>query len=93
MTESSKKVRPTVRQVKAARMLLGLTQAQLAELAGVTTRTIENFEAESREPYDSTLDAIQRALEEEGIGFTNNGGECVCLKRPSKVSTRESVLH
>lgn len=74
-------------------MLLDLTQAQLAELAGVTTRTIENFESESREPYESTLDAIQTALESKGISFTNDGAECVCLSRLATTRTATPVLH
>ena len=61
----------TPEQSKAARALLGLTQADLAERAGVSARTVVNWESHAREPIPVTLAAIQRTLEQLGIIFLN----------------------
>ena len=60
---------PSARQVRAARTLLGLTQAQLASLAGLATRTVENFESESGAPPPFTVLALKVALECAGVAF------------------------
>lgn len=49
--------------VKAMRVRLGLTQAQLAELAGVTQPYIAKIEAATADPRLSTLEKISKALE------------------------------
>lgn len=61
-------------QVLAARNLLGLTQAELAEAAGVSDMTIANFETGKHEPQRGTVEKIQAALERRGIEFTNGTG-------------------
>jgi transcriptional regulator with XRE-family HTH domain len=53
--------------------MLGMTQQTLAELSGVSPRAIADFEAENRKPIKATLAALQRALEEAGVEFTNGG--------------------
>ena len=60
--------------VLAARDLLGLTQAELAELAGVSDRTIANFETGKHDPYEATVEKIRAELERRGIEFTNGDG-------------------
>lgn len=50
-------------EVKAMRKRLGLTQAQLAELAGVTQAYIAKIEAKAADPRVSTLEKISKALE------------------------------
>jgi predicted transcriptional regulator len=50
-------------EVKAMRTRLGLTQAQLAELAGVTQAYIAKIEARAANPRISTLEKISKALE------------------------------
>ena len=60
--------------VLAARDLLGLTQVELAELAGVSDRTIANFETGKHEPYDATVEKIKAELEKRGIEFLNGDG-------------------
>ena len=50
-------------EVKAMRTRLGLTQAQLAELAGVTQAYISKIEARTVDPRFSTLEKISKALE------------------------------
>ncbi len=93
MSESNKKISPSACQVRAGRTLLGLTQAQLAALAGVATRTVEAFESESRDPSELTLVAIKTALESAGVAFANDGAESVCLKRPLAGRPPGVVLH
>ncbi len=58
-------------QVTAARDLLHITQAELAEAAGVATITVFRFEAGQAEPHRSSLEKIQGELERRGIEFTN----------------------
>jgi len=61
----------TAAQCRAARALLGWSQAQLAEVSGVATKTIADFEREERVPYDRTLKDIHEAFEIAAIEFTN----------------------
>jgi transcriptional regulator with XRE-family HTH domain len=63
----------TPAQCRAARGLLGWSQTQLAEASKVATKTIADFERESRTPYDRTLADIERAFEAAGVEFTNGG--------------------
>lgn len=58
-------------QILAARDLLGLTQSELAAAAGVSDKTIQNFEAGKSDPYPVTLEKIRAELERRGIEFTN----------------------
>jgi transcriptional regulator with XRE-family HTH domain len=56
-------------QSRAARALLGLTQADLAAQSGVSLRTIANFESGEHQPIPTISAAIQHALESAGIIF------------------------
>nr|WP_244470472.1 helix-turn-helix transcriptional regulator [Microvirga vignae] len=73
-------------QCRAARALLEWTQGQLAETASVSKKTLADFEAGKRTPYDRTLADIQKALEEAGIQFIpeNGGGAGVRFKDRSR---------
>jgi transcriptional regulator with XRE-family HTH domain len=75
-------------QVKAARGFLSITQAELAERAGLSALTIVTFENEQSTPTEDTLLRIQTALEAEGIEFTNGSTPGVRLLRPPKKSVR-----
>jgi transcriptional regulator with XRE-family HTH domain len=70
-------------QIRGARALLGMTQAKLAELAGISTTGLNNIERGS-DPKASTLRAITAALEEAGVQFIpeNGGGAGVRLAKP-----------
>ena len=57
------------RQSRAARSLLGWTQQQLADTAGVALATIQFFESDKRVPIPNNLTAIRRALEDAGVEF------------------------
>ncbi len=64
-----KKMKISGKQVTAARDLLGLTQVELAQAAGLSTDTILAFEAGKTNPYPSSLLKIVSELERRGIEF------------------------
>lgn len=67
-------------QIAAARELLKITQAELAEAAGVGMRTVVRFETGDAEPHAANLDKIRAELERRGIEFTNGTGMGVRLE-------------
>lgn len=67
------------RQVTAARGLLGITQAELAQAAGLSMDTVFSFEAGQTNPYPRSLEKIVAELERRGIEFTNGTGTGVRL--------------
>lgn len=69
--QSQQKMKIAGSQILAARDLLGLTQSELATAAGVSEKTIQNFEAGKSDPYPATLEKIKAELERRGIEFTN----------------------
>jgi predicted transcriptional regulator len=77
-------VKPSVRQVKAARALLAWSQEDLAVASGVSLPTIWRLEAADGDlgGRQSTVDAIKAALEAAGVEFLdeNGGGPGVRLK-------------
>jgi predicted transcriptional regulator len=62
---------PSGSQIRAARGLLGISAAELAERAGVTWKTIQRFETVEGVPPNrsGTLDKVRVALEAQGIEF------------------------
>lgn len=76
----------TGNQLKAARALAGMDQINLAERAGVNPNTIRTMEASGPGAIAGrsvTVQAVQRALEAEGIEFLNHGQPGVRLVRPA----------
>jgi len=75
MTETDGQGCPVITrvQIKAARALLGWSQADLAEKAAVATSTLADFERGHRSPVPNNLDAIRSALEAAGISFPPGG--------------------
>ncbi len=65
------KVRAPRRLLLGARVTLHIEQEELATLTGLSRRTISNFENSKLKTRESTRAAIQAALEERGIVFTN----------------------
>ncbi len=49
--------------------MLGITQVELAQAAGLSTDTILMFEAGKTNPYSSSLQKIVSELERRGIEF------------------------
>jgi transcriptional regulator with XRE-family HTH domain len=68
------------RQIAAARELLKITQAQLAEAAGVSEQTVKNFEVGRHYPRPSRLKAIVEEIERRGVVFTNGNEPGVKLR-------------
>jgi transcriptional regulator with XRE-family HTH domain len=71
----------TGNQLRAARVLAGLTQSELAKRCGIHTNSISAMEKRGTEPLTSGLDTINevvRALESLGIEFTN--GEAIGVR-------------
>ena len=60
----------TPKQVRAARALLGWSQADLAKEAGLGITTIADCELERRQTSFKALGAIREALERSGVKFT-----------------------
>jgi transcriptional regulator with XRE-family HTH domain len=58
-----------------------MSQAALAEAATLTRGVIVDFEKGRRTPNRNNLAAIQRALEEAGVEFTNGDRPGVRLRK------------
>jgi DNA-binding XRE family transcriptional regulator len=63
----------TPQTCRAGRSLLGLSQAELGELAGVTPLTVRNYEGEKSEPSYKTWRAMKSVLERRGVEFIDEG--------------------
>jgi transcriptional regulator with XRE-family HTH domain len=61
-------------QLKMARVAVGWGVRELAEAAGVTANTVTRIE-NGKDAKQSTLDALQQALEGRGAVFSNSNGE------------------
>ncbi len=73
----------TGNQLKAARALIEMDQAALAERAKVNVNTIRNMEAAGSGPIAGravNVQAVQAALEAAGVEFTNSGQPGVRVK-------------
>ena len=71
-------------QCRAARGLIAMDQADLAEAANVSRNVIIDFEKGRRIPTRNNLAAIQRVLEKAGVEFTNGDAPGVRLKKSKK---------
>ena len=72
----------SVRQVKAARALLGWSQRDLSKASGVSEPTIARLEAIDGQigGREETAAKIRKALEASGIEFTNGRSPGVKLR-------------
>jgi transcriptional regulator with XRE-family HTH domain len=74
-------------QLRAARGLLGWSQSELADCAGLSLPTVKRAEAEGASRVsDEARSKLRRALEQAGVVFIdeNGGGPGVRLKRKLK---------
>lgn len=71
-------------QIRAGRAMAGLTQAELASEAEISTTALNNIEAGRSDPKRSTLLAIQAALEAHGVEFTNDSQSGGVRLNPAK---------
>jgi len=67
---------------RAGRALVGLSQTQLADLAGVSLQTVAWFEIGKRNPVYATRRALEDALAVSGVAFVpeDGGGPGVRLR-------------
>jgi len=83
----------TTRQIKAARALLGWSQADLAQRSGVSEPTIARLEAADGElgGREGTIEKIRNAIEIAGIEFIqdNGGGPGVRLRKRQRSSSKK----
>jgi len=81
-------IQVTGRQIAAARALIGLDQAGLADSANVSVQTLRRMEAAEGPPggYPNNIAAVRAALEKAGVEFIaeNGGGPGVRLKKTAK---------
>ena len=73
----------TAAQCRAARGLVEMDQATLANAANVSRNTVVSFEKGQRTPNPNNLAAIRSALEAAGVEFIpeNGGGAGVRLRK------------
>jgi DNA-binding XRE family transcriptional regulator len=69
----------TARQTRAARALLGWGREDLAKAAGISPRTLIDFEIGARTPNPATKRALCAAIESGGAALLD--GEGVALMR------------
>jgi transcriptional regulator with XRE-family HTH domain len=83
----------TTRQIKAARALLGWSQADLAEKSGVSEPTVARLESMDGELGGRQLTAkkIRAAIQNAGVMFIDEdgGGAGVRLRKRSKEKSRK----
>jgi transcriptional regulator with XRE-family HTH domain len=72
-------------QIRGARAMLNLTQAGLAELAGISPTALNSIEIGASDLKASTLRALQDALEARDIEFLNHGQPGVRLRAQASV--------
>lgn len=66
----------TPAQIRAARAILGLSQPEVAERAGVSSMTVKRAEGSGKPPASAEAIAIIRAaLEAAGVIFVAENGE------------------
>lgn len=65
---------PTLEQIRAARALLGWSQSDLANRAGLSQTGIARIENGTNHPNSQTLSKIENAFEENDIEFMGSNG-------------------
>jgi transcriptional regulator with XRE-family HTH domain len=75
----------TGNQLKAARALIEMDQAELARRTGLSVNTIQNMERSASRPIagrSANVQVVQAALEAAGIEFLNGNRPGVRLNMP-----------
>jgi transcriptional regulator with XRE-family HTH domain len=81
-----------IEQMRAARGLLGWSQSELAQRAGLSLPTVKRFETgKGPRVSDEARIKLQNALEHAGVLFIqeNGGGLGVRLRKPHQQSKRK----
>jgi transcriptional regulator with XRE-family HTH domain len=86
---------------RAARALLGISQATLAKRAGCALATVVAYEGDIHGHHNGTIVRIREALESQGAFFRSDGSVTTCeqilahwatLKTPTSTETAEAVI-
>jgi transcriptional regulator with XRE-family HTH domain len=83
----------TANQIRAARALLGLSQAEIAALAGVSVPTVKRAEGAGKVNASAdAIAAIRAALEAAGAVFLpeNGNGPGVALRKLGRTDQQEA---
>tara|TARA_R110001583_G_scaffold134993_1_gene286770 strand:- start:1403 stop:1867 length:465 start_codon:yes stop_codon:yes gene_type:complete len=75
-------IKPLSDRIKKSRSLAGLTQAELADAAGITVRQVSRYETKNSEPRDRVLRALAEACK-VSYEWLKNGGDEVELHDPA----------
>jgi transcriptional regulator with XRE-family HTH domain len=78
----------TPKMLRAARLLLGLTQDEIGEAAGLSGKTVARIEAGGAKASVEALAAVQNALERKGVVFlpqTEEHGEGLRMPRDARI--------
>ncbi len=75
---------PTLEQIRAARALLGWSQSDLADIAGLSQTGIARIENGTNHPNLQTIAKIEKAFEEHDIEFIDTSG---VRKRSGEIKT------
>ena len=73
----------SIEQIRAARGLLGWSQADLAKAAGLSEPTVKRFETGLTKVSEAAVAKIVAALNKAGIHFTNGLEPGVKMRRPT----------
>lgn len=63
----------TAGQIRAARALLNLKQGEVAKGAGLSLTSYSYIESGKSDPRRSTLEAVQKYFESQGVQFISEG--------------------
>lgn len=89
-------INPTPGQIRAARSLLGLSQGDLASIAGVSRRTVVKLENDPAGLEVETVESVLSALRKGGVTFVSADGRLGVLvaaeKPPIKKLARTRVI-
>lgn len=81
----------TIRMMRVARFLLGLSQEELAELAGVGRQTIVRIESGGKGVAFDIVERVHAALERSGVVFLPSSadhGLAIALRKSVKDTRR-----
>jgi DNA-binding XRE family transcriptional regulator len=63
----------TAKQIRMARAGLKLSQAALADMAGINRDTLSTLEGDGRQSFASTMDVLVGLLVSQGVEFGEDG--------------------
>lgn len=76
-------------QLRAARAILGMSQPEVAEAAGVSTMTVKRAEGSGKPAASAeAMTTIRRALEERGVLFIDQNGNGPGVRLRDRVEER-----